>query len=69
LDDHDNDRIRVIMASAETYVIENATRTLISETKLYMQRPVARNGQRVRVVSIPNISALEPMRGGARLRR
>ena len=69
-------RFRLTLASGDQVIIENPLRTLIIGVALYVgisEDPQSRIGQRLRIVSIPNISLVEEVigrhNGGRRRRR
>jgi hypothetical protein len=68
--------LRLTLSSGDQVVIDNPTRTLIAGLSLFIglaETPEARIGDRVRIVSIPNINLIEriegPRRNGRRRRR
>jgi len=68
--------VRLTLSSGDQVVIDNPTRTLIAGLSLFIgvaEIPEARIGDRVRIVSIPNINLIEriegPRRNGRRGRR
>jgi hypothetical protein len=73
---HENERLRVVMSSGDEWVIEHPGRTIVDGLSLYVQmyeKVASRMSPRVRIVSIPNINYMEPIRpgsnGGRRPRR
>jgi hypothetical protein len=67
---------RLTLSSGDEVIIDNPERTLIAGLSLFIgvaDDPHARVGQRVRIVSIPNINLIEriegPRRNGRRRRR
>ena len=72
LQEHFTDRLRVVMSSGDEVIIEQPQRTLIGGLSLYIQMfedSASRTNRRVRVVSIPNINLIEPLRPGQNGRR
>lgn len=68
LREHENDRLRVVMSSGDEWIIEQPQRTIINGLSLYVQMYenwTTRLSPRVRIVSIPNINFIEPVRPGA----
>ena len=73
---HENERLRVVMSSGDEWVIEHPGRTIVDGLSLYVQmyeNVASRMMPRARIVSIPNINFMEPIRpgsnGGRRPRR
>jgi hypothetical protein len=61
-----------VLSSGDELIIEQPQRTLISGLSLYIQMYedwATRIGRRVRIISIPNINLIEPMRPGPSGRR
>ena len=72
LQEHVTDRLRVVMSSGDELIIEQPQRTLIGGLSLYIQMyedSAARIGLRVRIISVPNINLVEPIRPGPNGRR
>jgi hypothetical protein len=68
LREHERERLRVVMSSGDEWVIEEPVRTFIDGLSLYVQMYenwAARRKPRVRIVSIPNINFMEPIRPGS----
>ena len=64
---HENERLRVVMSSGDEWVIEHPGRTIVDGLSLYVQmyeKVASRMSPRARIVSIPNINFMEPIRPG-----
>lgn len=64
LEEHPNDRLRVVMASGDEIVIQNPMRTVVSGLALRIQLYDESNERvkpEARLVSIPNITLVEPI--------
>jgi hypothetical protein len=69
---HYTDRLRIVMSSGDEVIIEQPQRTIIDGLSLYIQMYenwATRAGRRLRVISIPNINLIEPIRPGPTGRR
>lgn len=65
LEDHPGERLRVVMASGDQVIIENPLRAVVSGMSLYIQMyddSSERMSAQARIVSIPNITLIEPVR-------
>ncbi len=72
LGEHVTDRVRVVLSSGDELFIEQPQKTIISGLSLYIQMYedwATRIGRRVRIISIPNINLIEPVRPGPSGRR
>jgi hypothetical protein len=68
--------LRLTLSSGDQVIIDNPGRTLVAGLSLFIgvsDDPAARVGERVRIVSVPNINLIErieaPRRNGRRRRR
>ena len=72
LEGHQNDRLRIVMSRGDEMIIEQPVKTLVSGLSLHIQMygnwPMRREPS-VRIVSIPNINIIEPIRPGSNGRR
>ena len=65
---HENERLRVVMSSGDEWIIEHPQRTIVDGLSLYIQmyeNAATRTTPRARIVSIPNINFMEPVRPGS----
>jgi len=72
LQGHQDDRLRLVMSSGDEMIIEEPRKTLIDGLTLHIQMYgnwTLREAPRVRIVSIPNINIIEPIRRGPNGRR
>ena len=67
LEQHPAERLRVVMASGQDVIIHNPLRAVVNGLSLYIQiygDEDSRVRPQARIVSIPNITMIEPFRGG-----
>jgi hypothetical protein len=72
LQEHQNERLRVVMSSGDEVIIEEPQKTVIGGLSLHIQMYgnwTRRQGPKVRIVSIPNINIIEPISPGSNGRR